>query len=66
MQLIKDIIVREATKSWKVPSKSKKGKWHTVSLVHDNLRCDCFAGQMQQNCTHKQVISWKLNLSVTK
>jgi len=44
-------------KTFKVPSKSEKGKFHFVELYEDGtLECDCIAGLMKRNCRHKKAV----------
>lgn len=55
----------KASKSWKVPSKTENGKWHEVVLSNGKLICNCTAGLMGKDCSHKQIILWNSNLMDT-
>lgn len=48
-------------KEWKVPSKSERGKWYLVGLSGNKLFCNCVAGSMYQDCSHKQIVKWKIS-----
>jgi len=56
-QLIERYNESRTIKKWKVPSKSEKGKYHIVRQLKDgSLQCDCFAGQMKRECSHKKIV----------
>jgi hypothetical protein len=51
---------------WKVPSKSEKGKFHTVGRLSDGkFTCDCPAGSLNKPCRHKRIIYNQIN-NITK
>jgi len=48
-------------KTFKVPSRSEKGKFHTVELLQNGkLICDCLAGSFKHNCYHKNIVLQQL------
>lgn len=57
MELLKKILEGDTIKKWRVPSRSEKGKYHTVRLlIGSELECDCIAGSYGRFCRHKQKI----------
>jgi len=50
-------------KRYLVPSKSEKGKKHTVIDLIYKFECDCIANQMGKECRHIKLVKRHLGLS---
>jgi hypothetical protein len=60
MEKIKQAMTKLTSKTFlfKLPSKSEKGKFHTISeSKRGSLICDCTAGKFERECRHKRITS---------